>query len=404
METQTPHRINYTAPCSPRIIIPETTSFESHQQNTHQNTSNANSSQPNPPRRPGFFVYSENIVDEGVSACKKSILGKIITEKTIHISSIQNGLEKIWGSPQGLTIQEIDGGILQFFMNRSIDQERILMRNPWIFRNSWLIIKAWDRQTDPNLVDFNHAPIWVQLWGLPPHCKTKKMGESIGNFLGKVEAAEFYEYPGKKMIIKVKVSINVYQPIQTGILIGSHKDGTTWIDFRYENLPHVCFKCGILGHDEKLCQNEPQQIEGNAPLGPWIRSNQFGRRVMEEKDKKYYSNPSKSKTFGQFSPPIPASMLAQMQAMKIAEEGGVSQSSNVEQQTSPQHEQQETSDGKSVWHRTRRINNATGKEAMEISSTTALQNMAKRPRTNENGAETEGNQMAGPAGQASQQA
>jgi hypothetical protein len=167
METQTPHRINYTAPCSPRIIIPETTSFESHQQNTHQNTSNANSSQPN-----------------------------------------------------------------------------------------------------------------------PPHCKTKKMGESIGNFLGKVEAAEFYEYPGKKMIIKVKVSINVYQPIQTGILIGSHKDGTTWIDFRYENLPQVCFKCGILGHDEKLCQNEPQQIEGNAPLGPWIRSNQFGRRVMEEKDKK----------------------------------------------------------------------------------------------------------------------
>jgi hypothetical protein len=44
-------------------------------------------------------------------------------------------------------------------MNRNIDQERILMGNPWIFRNSWLIVKAWDRQTDPNLVDFNHAPV-----------------------------------------------------------------------------------------------------------------------------------------------------------------------------------------------------------------------------------------------------
>jgi hypothetical protein len=142
-------------------------------------------------------------------------------------------------------------------MNRAIDQERILLGNPWIFRNSWLIVKAWNIQTDPTVEDFTQAPVWIQLWGLPPHCKTKKMGESIGNLLGKVEASEFYEYPGKKMIIKIKVAINVLQPIQSGILIGNHKDGTTWIDFRYERLPQVCFQCGILGHMEQLCQNQP---------------------------------------------------------------------------------------------------------------------------------------------------
>jgi hypothetical protein len=125
------------------------------------------------------------------------------------------------GSPQGLKIQEIEGGILQFYMNRIFDQDRILLGNPW------LIVKAWDRQTDPRTVDFTHAPVWIQLWGIPPHCKTKKMGESIGNLLGKVEMAKFYEYPGKKMIIKIKVAINVLQPIQSGILIGNHKDGTT---------------------------------------------------------------------------------------------------------------------------------------------------------------------------------
>jgi hypothetical protein len=159
MDNQTPRRIIHTAPCSPRITIPESISNENHQQSPPNNPSHAGPSHSTPPRKPGFFVYSENIINEGVTACQKSILGKIITEKTIHISSIQNGLEKIWGSPQGLKIQEIEGGILQFFMNRNIDQERILMGNPWIFRNSWLIVKAWDRQTDPNLVDFNHAPV-----------------------------------------------------------------------------------------------------------------------------------------------------------------------------------------------------------------------------------------------------
>jgi hypothetical protein len=118
------------------------------------------------------------------------------------------------------------------------------------------------------------------------------MGLSIGNLLGKVELADLYEYPGKKVIVKIKVAIDVHQPLQTGILIGNHKDGTKWIDFRYENLPQVCFKCGFLGHNDKLCMNEAVNMDDQAPLGPWIRSNQYGRRIMDEKDKRFHSNPS----------------------------------------------------------------------------------------------------------------
>jgi hypothetical protein len=48
-----------------------------------------------PTKRPGFFVYPEKIINNGVNACQRSILGRIITEKTIHTNSIQNGLESI---------------------------------------------------------------------------------------------------------------------------------------------------------------------------------------------------------------------------------------------------------------------------------------------------------------------
>jgi hypothetical protein len=80
------------------------------------------------------------------------------------------------------------------------------------------------------------------------------------------------------------------------------------------------------------------------------------------------------------------------------------QPSNYEQQPNPQQEQQGTSDGKGIWHRTRRITSTIGKEAMEITTTTELQNMAKRLRTQEQRAKSENTQLAGPAGQASQQA
>jgi hypothetical protein len=213
-------------------------------------------------------------------------------------------------------------------MDKEADQDRILLGNPWIFRNSWLIVKPWDRETDLQTLDFNHVPIWIQLWGLPAHCKTKQMGESLGSLMGKVEASEFYEYPGKKMIIKIKVSVNVQKLIPSGIHVGNPNDGNCWIDYRYEKLPLVCFKCGIVGHMDKLCRNPPMVLGSLAPLGPWIRSTQYGKRKMEAKDKKYYSNPSHNPDFGKYSPPVPTGLLEKLAAMKIQTPKGHDQQQN----------------------------------------------------------------------------
>jgi len=68
---------------------------------------------------PSFFIYPEKIVQEGVNSCKKSLLGKIILEKNIHVSALKQGLASIWGEPAGLTIHEIEGNILQFFMDNT---------------------------------------------------------------------------------------------------------------------------------------------------------------------------------------------------------------------------------------------------------------------------------------------
>jgi hypothetical protein len=267
---------------------------------------------------PRSFLYSDQEINEGLSACSHSFLGKIITDKPIYVSSIQNGLESIWGAPAGLKVQEIGGKILQFFISDPADKERILLGNPWIFRNSWLVVKPWEREIDPHTIDFENVPIWIQLWGLPPHCKTKQMGVSIGALLGQVEASEFYEYPGEKVIIKIKVALNIHNPITSGIHVGNPRDGTSWIDFRYEKLPQVCFNCGMIGHMDKLCKNQALDLETLAPLGPWIRSNQYGRRKMEEKDKKFYSNPSKASNFGQYSPPVPSDLIEKLAAMKMS--------------------------------------------------------------------------------------
>jgi hypothetical protein len=122
---------------------PHQNSYQQDPQENHQTrgeSSQTNNQENQQQKLPEFFVYPEGIIEEGVTACNRSIIGKIITNKSIHVSSIQNGLESIWGSPPGLKVQEIEGKLLQFFMDRIEDQDRILHGNPWIFRNSWLIV------------------------------------------------------------------------------------------------------------------------------------------------------------------------------------------------------------------------------------------------------------------------
>ncbi|PNX86755.1 hypothetical protein L195_g042837 [Trifolium pratense] len=264
---------------------------------------------------PHFSYYPEQVIEDGLKACQVSILGKIITNKPISANSIQNGLENIWGSPPGFKIQEIEGKYLQFFMNNVEDQDRILHGNPWIFRNSWLIVKPWDRETDPRTMDFDHVPIWIQLWGLPTHCKTKAMGNHLGSLMGEVEASEIYEYPRKQTIIKIKVAINIHKPILSGIHVGNPTDGTCWIDYR----------------------NRALNTDTIAPLGPWIRSTQYGRRKIEEKDRKFYSNPSHSPNFGKYSPPVPEELLAQLAAIKLQTQS--TKEKNQEQRREEQHQQ-----------------------------------------------------------------
>lgn len=120
-------------------------------------------------------------------------------------------------------------------------------------RNCWFKVHQWDRFKNVDSLDFSHAPLWIQIWGLPLHCKSVSMGKQLGAQLGTVEDSAVYDYLEKARIIKIKVSIYISKPIIAGMYIGNEKDGITWLDFRYENLPMFCFNCGIIGHNEENC-------------------------------------------------------------------------------------------------------------------------------------------------------
>jgi hypothetical protein len=200
------------------------------------------------------------------------------------------------------------------------DIQRAIKGNPWTIRNSWFMLQLWDREKDPKELDFHNVPIWIQLWGLPLHCKTVAMGKHLGSQLGMVEDSTLYDFPDKARIVKIRVQINTNQPIRPGIFIGNTKDDIKWVDFRYENLPMFCFLCGYIGHNESNCSTQTCAMdEGSTnPRGPWLRSNSYGRRINDKRDSRFNSDPMKSMSGGNFSP-VPKGMLEMLARMTLEE-------------------------------------------------------------------------------------
>ncbi|RHN54608.1 putative transcription factor interactor and regulator CCHC(Zn) family [Medicago truncatula] len=192
-------------------------------------------------------------------------------------------------------------------MDNTEDVKRILKGSPWIVRNVWMIVHPWDRKVSIKDLNFSLVPLWIQLWGLPIHCKTATIGKSIGEQPGEVMDSAVYELADKAKFVNIKILFNISDPIRAGLFIGNKVDGVNWIDFRFENLPMFCFKCGLIDHIEDNCINTQEEedtieVETVNPRGAWLGSNNYGRRVVEKKEKTFRSDPRKSLSGGLFSP------------------------------------------------------------------------------------------------------
>ncbi|KAJ1400865.1 Zinc finger, CCHC-type [Sesbania bispinosa] len=201
---------------------------------------------------PPIIIYDEEDVQDGIHSCSKSLIEKK----------------------------------LQFFFDEPKDADRILKGSPWIFRNAWLSLRRWERGQVLPEIQFSLVPLKIQIWGLPLHCRTTKMGFKIGACMGEVKESDVYETKEKGTFIKIQVIFNVNKPLKSGINVGSMKDGISWADFQYERLPQFCYICGKVGHDEDGCKSQQEgEKEGDkdaSEFGPWLRASQIGRKLLNK--------------------------------------------------------------------------------------------------------------------------
>ncbi|XP_055830784.1 uncharacterized protein At4g02000-like [Solanum dulcamara] len=183
--------------------------------------------------------------------CEVSLLGKVIADKQVSVLGVKNTMMLVWGNPIGLKVLLVGKNLFQFVFRHKEDVKKVLYGTSWLYSKYLINIHQWQPTLQANSHIFNMCELWLQVWNIPLHWISIEVGSKIRHALGgtsDVVIPENGSKEGRHMRIKVLMSIN--RPLLRGKLIkmGSKEK---WVEFRYENLPYVCYYYGILGHTEK---------------------------------------------------------------------------------------------------------------------------------------------------------
>ncbi|CAL1379674.1 unnamed protein product [Linum trigynum] len=220
-------------------------------------------------------------VESRMKWVRLSLLGRLFMESPPSLSLIQKIVNGAWECALKVKVLEAEMGLLQFFFGSKSDINRVLQRTPWPVKDHVLHLQPWQPVTHELVDSFIHVSFWVQMWGIPTHCRTSAFGKRMAEAkLGEVVDVGAYAVKGNpNHFIKAKTKINGYEPLCSQLFASNPVVGEFWVRLIYEFLPMYCYHCGRLGHMGKHCKfTAPTRIEH---YGPGLSTNIAGHRVEE---------------------------------------------------------------------------------------------------------------------------
>ena len=142
-----------------------------------------------------------------------------------------------------------------------------------------MILKRWSSDLTWQEVDLSTSTIWVQIHGLPSLWQTEENIRKIGSKMGAVMEMDLIGDPGGgwRKFFRIKVEVDVSNPLIPGVFLPQPNRSDVWIRLKYEKIADLCYRCGVIGHDQKSCSSVMFQLQnpsGNffKAVGLWLRA------------------------------------------------------------------------------------------------------------------------------------
>lgn len=111
----------------------------------------------------------------------------------------------------------------------------------------------------------------MQVYNLPFASMTQEVGVQIGESVGKVLKVHADERGiGWGKFLRIRVEMDISKPLLRGRFI-TVEGKKSWVHFKYERLPTLYFKCGVIKHSQKGCPIASND-NGQNQYGVWLRA------------------------------------------------------------------------------------------------------------------------------------
>ena len=183
-----------------------------------------------------------------------SLVARFLTSRALNINAVARTFSPLWRSQNGFQIRNLGDHKLLFIFDNKPDVERILQNEPWSFDKHLVVFQRYNKNTVSEDYALNEATFWVQVHNIPLGYMDTDTAEEICSKIGKVVKSTGKKDYGGEGFIRVRVIVDVTQPLCRGRVVTLENGKRIWISFRYERLPNLCYWCGRLDHDDKDCE------------------------------------------------------------------------------------------------------------------------------------------------------
>lgn len=192
------------------------------------------------------------------------LVGKVIQAKTLNASVVSNILMAAWKTRAPFQVSDWNNNVFLFQFEDPEDKRLVVQDGPWSVMNSLLVLRPLEKDMVVSEIQFQLCPFWVQIHGLPVEKMCRANAEIIGKRFGKLIAIEAASNTMllSRSFLRVKVEINISQPLSKGFWLRGKTGKDLWISYLYERLPDFCYACGRIGHDNRSCRFTPRGAEG----------------------------------------------------------------------------------------------------------------------------------------------
>jgi hypothetical protein len=182
-------------------------------------------------------------------------VGVFLSVLTITSRSLIDSMKRVWKIRGQLDfLQLADRRFILEFAEEG-DYNHVITGGPWRYREDAVIVQALLDGQDPETVQFNSIPIWVQFRKIPFYLLCKALARDLGKEIGTyicIDNNARGDICDK--LLRARVHLPINQALRRWVPLMDGVTGEEVISsVHYERLPTFCAFCGFIGHRATEC-------------------------------------------------------------------------------------------------------------------------------------------------------